>query len=76
MPWTKEEKYFVSLLIWRQNQNCLKMDATHKYDNGLLPRQETKKIACPGSRYIKNLKKHTDLMSLVQRMHFYRMFSK
>ena len=31
-------------------QNCLKIDATHLYDNGLLSRQETqKRIACPGS---------------------------
>ena len=38
MPWIKEEKYFASLLIWRQKiiQNCLKIDAI------------SKKIACPG----------------------------
>ena len=41
----KREKYFGSLLIWRYKiiQNCLKIDATHKYDNDLLLRQETKK---------------------------------
>ena len=44
MPWTWEEKYFVSLLIWKQNhQNCLKIEATHLYDNDLSLRKQTKK---------------------------------
>ena len=34
MPWTKEEKYFVSLLFGENIfQNCLKIDATRLYDN-------------------------------------------
>ena len=38
-------------------QNCLKIDATHPYDNDLLLRQETQnKISCPGSWYNNNKK--------------------
>ena len=53
MPWTREGKYFASLLIRRKIiENCLKIDATHWYANDLLLRQETqKKIACSGSWY-------------------------
>ena len=30
MPWTREEKYFAQLLIWRQNHSKLsQIDATH-----------------------------------------------
>ena len=52
IPWRREEKYFVLLLIWSEKiiSNCLKIDAIHEYDNDLLLRQETqKKIACSGS---------------------------
>ena len=45
MSWTREEKYFSFLFIWRKIiQKCLKIDATHLYDNDLLLRQETQKI--------------------------------
>ena len=40
------------------HQNCVKIYATHQYDNDLLLRQETQKyIACPGSWYNNDLKK-------------------
>ena len=51
-------------------QNCLKIDATHLYGNDLLLKQETKKIAYPGSWYNNNEK------TLDKRMHFYRTCSK
>ena len=53
MPWTREEKYFASLLIWRQNPLKFSQNkCNHLYDNDLLLRQETqKKVACPGSWY-------------------------
>ena len=52
MPWTREEKVFcaTTYLETKIILNCLKIDATYKYDNGLLLRQETqKRIACPES---------------------------
>ena len=43
-------------VIERENDRaCLKIDATHEYDNDLLLRQETQiKIACPGSWFNNN----------------------
>ena len=61
MPWTRDEKYSVSLLVWRQN--CLKID-----DNNLLLRKETQKFL----EVDITVKKDMDLMSLAQRKHFYR----
>ena len=47
MPWTTEEKYFASLLIWTQNHSKLsQIDNTHQYDNDLLLRQESQKSLC------------------------------
>ena len=40
MLWIREEKYLFGDKII---QNCLKIYATHLYDNNLLLRQETKK---------------------------------
>ena len=58
MPWTREEKYFASQLIWRQNiQNCLKIDATLWYDSDYYWDKKLKNIAGPGSLYKKITKK-------------------
>ena len=55
MPWTREENILRHYLFGDKIlENCLKIDATHLYDNDLLLRQETKKIACPGSWYNNN----------------------
>ena len=44
MPWTREEKYFASLLIWRQDHSKLSQNRCNPLiDNDLLLRQETQK---------------------------------
>ena len=44
MPWTREEMFCgTTYLETKIIQNHLKIDATHKYDNDLLLRQETQK---------------------------------
>ena len=45
MPWIREEKNILRHYLFGQRivQNCLKIDATYKYDNDLLLRQETKR---------------------------------
>ena len=70
--WTRDEKYFVSLLIWSSDTlKTLKIDAIHKYDTDLLLRNEIRKrIACPRSWYDKNLKKNFNSIYLGKRMHF------
>ena len=56
MPFYKGEKYFMLLPFLRKIiQICLKIDATHYYDDDLLLRQEIqKKITCPGVWYDNN----------------------
>ena len=49
MPWIREGENILHHHLFGDKiiQNCLKLDATHYYDNDLLLRQETpKKIAC------------------------------
>ena len=72
----REEKYFVSLLIWRQNhsklsQNILLMGCI-PINMIVIETSNSKKIPCPGSRYNKELKNNIDLISQVERMHFYK----
>ena len=56
MHLTREENILCHYLFGDKIiQNCLKIDATHWYNNDLLMRQETQKnIACPGSWYNNN----------------------
>ena len=42
MPWPRVEKIFC-VTTYKIIENCLKIDATHEYDNDLLLRQETQK---------------------------------
>ena len=47
---TREKNWCHYLFGDKIIQDCLKIDATHLYNNDLFLRQETKKkIACPGS---------------------------
>ena len=45
MPWTRDEKNILRHYLFGEKsiQYCLKIDATHLYDNDLLLRQETQK---------------------------------
>ena len=65
MPWTRD-KNILPHYSFRDKfiPSCLNIDATHKYENDLLLRQETEK------------KRNIDFISLAQRMHFYRTCSK
>ena len=67
----KEEKYFCHFLFGDKIiQNCLKIDATHLYDDDLLLRQEAQKRLHVLEDDIIIIKKNIDFMSLPERMHF------
>ena len=50
-------------------QNCLKIDTTHYYDNGLLQDKKIKKKTTYLEADIITIKTKTDLISLAQRMY-------
>ena len=76
MPRKKEENILRDDLFGDKIiENCFKIDTTHYNDNDLLLRQETKKIACPGSWYNNNKKKLIGCLKLKGCI-LYRMCSK
>ena len=72
MPWTREEKYFTSLLIWRQNHSKLSQNICKPliWKWFIIETRNSKKRLPVLEVDIITIKKNINLMSLVQRMYF------
>ena len=71
IPWTRKKNILRHYLFGDKIlQNCLKIDETHLYDNGLLLRLETQKRLHVMEANVITITKNIDLMSLAERIHF------